>query len=264
MTPLEIIAGCHRGLDVTLGSVLYKQRLMGGLLNSRQVDQAYRQVYEMTYAAILSFADATVVELDYMDLLWGMAGGTGTLARRGEIVIPTPVAFTGAISSAGQDLEAAFTGDRSLEGLSDPARFEAWHNAFTSDMTIITSQGFWHADRMSDWWTGLADAERAQNRRLWNLWRRAVEGGRRQLLIGRACMADAAGFYWRLRGRGDVAATGRTATDFDEIYNYYQLEPEQFMVGHGGAWALDPSALSAGDAALRETCQYDIADTDPG
>ena len=270
MTPQEIIRGVTHGVGNVVSSIEYKFELANRLLITPMLrsgsSQTYeiRQAYEMLRAAWKGFREASWGELEYLETLWRLFDVPGTYTAPTAVPIAQVIAFTGPISQAGKDLEGTFAGDRSLEGLADPARFEAWHNAFSSDFTVITSMAFWYDQKMTDWHRDLSDTERETYAEHWNLWQRAVQGGRRRLWVARTCAADAAGFYWRTQGKGDQSTKTRNRPDFDQAYNYYQERPERLMVGYEGCYLLDPAQLSAGDAALRELCPYDIADTDPG
>lgn len=270
MTPQDIVRGVTHGVGNVVASIEYKFDLAQKLLVSPMLpslqSEVYgmRQAYEMLRAAWKGFREASWGELEYLEKLRTMFEIPEPYEVPSGVAIPQVIAFTGPISQAGKDLEKTFTGDRSLESLSDPARFQAWLNAFTSDFTVITSMAFWYDEKMADWHRNLSASDRVIYAEHWSLWQRAVQGGRRRLWVARTCAADAAGFYWRAQGQGDLTTRSRNAPDFDKIYNYYQERDERLMVGYEGCYLLDPAQLSAGDAALRELSPYDIADTDPG
>ncbi len=264
MTPEQIIIGSHKAMSIAEGVLLYKQELVTGILNNEGMDQGMLQLYQQLDTMIRNFLDPVWAELDLLDMMWTRRlGKTTTLERIGKIVFPTPISFTDEISSAGKALEDFTIKDRSLEGLADPARFKALHNALSSDMTIASCSGFWYDDQMKEWWNGLQDYEKNQNQKLFNQWRRAVRGGHRQVQYGRGCFPDAAGFFWRTQGKGVQTTTNRNEEDFDQAYNYYQEQPEKPMVCFDGCYILDTTDLGAGDAALEETSPYDIDDTEP-
>ncbi len=261
MTPQQVIESVQKGVAICHGVARYHTQLHDQLLASNVLAPDYKRVYEMLRASLAYFRRANEQELIYLDQLWGMFGVRGQQRAADVIAMPTPICFTGEISAAGKALEDDFTWDYSLEGLGDPDRFKTWHDAVASNMTIITCMAFWHEDQMADWHRGLNDIEKEQYAEHWDLWLRAVEGGRRQVRVARACLADAAGFFWTLEKEG--TATDRNTALFNHVYGYYQQFPERVMTCYDGTFALDPDSLSAGDAALRELSPFVIADSEP-